>query len=204
MTKIALLGGTGGCGSAFLEYALAANHSIVLVARTPSKVTHTHDNLTVVQGDGTVSQDVIDACAGCDMVVCCAGSKPGSPVIMEALATNVVAACKAHSIERCYFITSLGMGGSSPTVRCVLGCVVSWDAIHDYEAADHIILEAGFTAVRPTELTDKGDPAGKYLATSATGMGLGALHKSDVGKFLCDEVTKNEWGGKPVQVYKAK
>jgi len=206
MTKIALLGGTGGCGSAFLEYALAANHSIVLLARTPSKVKLTHANLTVVQGDGTVSQDVMDVCAGCDIVICAAGSAPGSPLIMESLATNVVAACQAHGIDRCYFITSLGMGGSSPTVRFVLGCVVSWDNIHDCEAADRIILEAGagFTAVRPNELTDKGDPVGKYLATSATGMGLGALHKGDVGKFLCDEIEKNDWGGKPVQLYKAK
>jgi hypothetical protein len=35
-------------------------------------------------------------------------------------------------------------------------------------------------------------------------MGMGALHKSDVGRFICDEITKNEWGGKPVQLYKAK
>ena len=198
--KIALLGGTGGCGSAFLEYALAANHSIVLLARTPSKVTLTHDRLTIVQGDGTVSQNVIDACAGCDVVVCCAGSAP----IMESLANSVVAACEAHNIERCYFITSLGMGGSSPTVRFILGCIVSWDNIHDCEAADKIILDAGFTAVRPTELTDKGGAVGKYLATNDTGMGMGALHKSDVGRFLCDEIAKNEWGGKAVQLYKAK
>ena len=44
------------------------------------------------------------------------------------------------------------------------------------------------------ELTDKGDPVGKYLATSATGMnrvswGLcTAKGDGNVGKFLCDEV----------------
>ena len=198
--KIALFGGTGGCGSAFLEYALAANHSIVLQARTPSKVTLTHDNLQVVKGDGTSADDVLAACANCDVVVSCAGSSR----IMESLAKNIVAACKAHNISRCYFITSLGMGGSSPTVRFVLGCIVSWGNIHDCEAADKIILDAGFTAIRPTELTDKGEAAGKYNATAETGMGLGALHKKDVGLFICDEITKNEWGGRPVQLYKAK
>jgi uncharacterized protein YbjT (DUF2867 family) len=200
MVKVALFGGTGGCGSAFLEYALAAKHSIVLQARTPSKVTTTDENLKVIQGDGTSADDVLKACEGCDVVVSCAGSSR----IMEALAKNVVSACKAHNIERCYFITSLGMGGSSPTVRFVLGCIVSFGNIKDCEAADKLILEAGFTAIRPTELTDKGDAAGKYLATSKTGMGFGALHKKDVGLFICDEITKNEWGGKPVQLYKAK
>merc|ERR1712176_1310703 len=110
----------------------------------------------------------------------------------------------AHGIERCYFITSLGMGGSSPTIRFVLGCIVGFANIHDCEAADKIILDAGFTAIRPTELTDKGEPDGKYNATSDTGMGMGALHKKDVGLFISDEISKNEWGGKPVQLYKAK
>lgn len=200
MMKIGLLGGTGGCGSAFLKHALEANHSVVVQARTPSKVTITHENLTVVQGDGTSAGDVHALCAGCDVVVSCAGSGR----IMESLAKNVVAACKAHNIERCYFITSLGMGGSSPTIRFVLGCIVGWDNIHDCEAADKIILQAGFTAVRPTELTDKGEPAGKYNATAENGMAMGAVHKDDVGLFISDEIAKNQWGGKPVQVYKAK
>jgi len=200
MVKIGLFGGTGGCGSAFLKYALEANHMITLQARTPSKVTVSHENLSVVQGDGTSAEDVLALCAGCDVVVSCAGSSR----IMETLATNIVAACKEHKIERCYFITSLGMGGSSPTVRFVLGCVVSWGNIHDCEAADKLILDAGFTAIRPTELTDKGEPAGKYHATAETGMAMSALHKSDVGLFICDEISKNEWSGKPVQLYKAK
>ena len=124
---------------------------------------------------------------------------------MEALARNVVDACKTHGIDRCYFITSLGMGGSSPTIRFVLGCVVGFANIRDCEAADKLILDAGFTAVRPTELTDKGDPSGKYDATAETGMSMaGAVHKGDVGLFLCDEISKNEWGGKAVQIYKAK
>merc|ERR1719343_1411020 len=200
MVKIALLGGTGGCGSAFLQHALAANHTVVLQARTPSKVTTQHANATVVQGDGTSAEDVKAVCAGCDVVVSCAGGA----VIMESLATNVVAACKHHTIDRCYFITSLGMGGSSPTIRFILGCIVGWGNIHDCEAADKLILDAGYTAIRPTELTDKGEPSGKYNATAETGMGMGALHKSDVGLFICDEISKNEWAGKPVQLYKAK
>jgi len=200
MVKIALFGGTGGCGSAFLNFALEAGHSIALQARTPSKVTVTHENLKVVQGDGTSAEDVLAVCEGCDVVVSCAGSAR----IMEVLAKNIVAACKAHNVERCYFITSLGMGGSSPTIRFILGCIVSFANINDCEAADKLILDAGFTAIRPTELTDAGEPAGKYNATSETGMGMGALHKSDVGLFISDEITKNEWGGKPVQLYKAK
>merc|ERR1711862_336883 len=141
-----------------------------------------------------------DLCAGCDVVVSCAGGGK----IMGELASNVVAACRDHGIERCYFITSLGMGGSSPTIRFVLGCVVGFGNIEDCEAADRLILKSGFTAVRPTELTEKGKAAGRYNATIETGMGLGAVHKRDVGLFICDEIAKNEWAGRAVQVYKAK
>jgi putative NADH-flavin reductase len=52
MVKIGLFGGTGGCGSAFLKYALEANHMITLQARTPSKVTVSHENLSVVHVTG--------------------------------------------------------------------------------------------------------------------------------------------------------
>ncbi len=201
MVKIALLGGTGGCGSAFADHALAAGHYVVLLARTPSKITSTHENLKVVQGDGTSAEDVLALSDGCDVVVTCMGG----PMVMEAAARNVVAACNAQDIKRCYFITALGFGGSSPTVRCIIGFFfVGWPSIYDYEAADKLILEAGFTVIRPTELTVKGEPAGKYNATAATGMGMGAVHKSDVGLFICDEIAKNEWGGKAVSIYKAK
>eukprot|EP00584_Thalassiosira_punctigera_P001214 CAMPEP_0172543524 /NCGR_PEP_ID=MMETSP1067-20121228/13891_1 /TAXON_ID=265564 ORGANISM="Thalassiosira punctigera, Strain Tpunct2005C2" /NCGR_SAMPLE_ID=MMETSP1067 /ASSEMBLY_ACC=CAM_ASM_000444 /LENGTH=62 /DNA_ID=CAMNT_0013329955 /DNA_START=16 /DNA_END=200 /DNA_ORIENTATION=+ len=62
---------------------------------------------------------------------------------MKAVATNIIAACDMHDIKRCYFVTSLGMGGSSPTVRFVLGCVVGFANIADYDAADKKILDAG-------------------------------------------------------------
>ena len=200
MVNIALFGGTGAVGSAFAEYALEAKHSVVLQARTPTKVKITHEKLQIVQGDGTSSDDVVAICEGCDVIVSCAGNSR----IMESLATNMVHAAKIHNIKRCYFVTSLGIGGSSPVVRFLLGCMVGWGNIHDYEAADKIILEAGFTTIRPTGLTDKGDPDGKYFATSKTGIRNGSLHKKDVALFICEEITNNVWGGKSLQLYAAK
>ena len=88
--------------------------------------------------------------------------------------------------------------------------IVGWENIYDCEAADTIILDAGFTAVRPTELTDSGDPAGVYTATADSGMSFrGAVHKGDVGRFLCDEIEEGKWVkaagtklGVAVQLYK--
>jgi putative NADH-flavin reductase len=74
MVNIALFGATGACGSFFLEHALAANHSIVMLARIPSEVSITNDNLKVVQGDAPSDQDVKAVCEGCDVVVSCTGN----------------------------------------------------------------------------------------------------------------------------------
>ena len=63
-------------------------------------------------------------------------------------------------------------------------------------------MDAGYAPVRPTELTDKEEPAGKYFAASETGMG--ALRKKYVGLFVCGEIDKSEWSGKPVQLCKAR
>jgi hypothetical protein len=42
------------------------------------------------------------------------------------------------------------MGGSSPFIPFVLGLITGFVNIRDYEAADKLPLDFGFTAVRPT------------------------------------------------------
>ena len=46
--------------------------------------------------------------------------------------------------------------------RCLLGCMIGFDNIRDYEAADTTITRAGFTVVRPTGLSEE-EGTGKYL-----------------------------------------
>ena len=67
--KIALLGATGGTGVAFLEMALEAGHDVTCVARTPSKITTTHERLEVLEGDVRRPQTLTPAFAGRDAVV---------------------------------------------------------------------------------------------------------------------------------------
>ena len=50
--NIAVFGGTGGLGKALVTQGLEAGHEVLVLARTPEKMTVTHDALTVVQGDG--------------------------------------------------------------------------------------------------------------------------------------------------------
>ena len=45
--KIAVLGATGGSGVEFVKEALSAEHEVVAVVRTPSKLKIQHDKLKV-------------------------------------------------------------------------------------------------------------------------------------------------------------
>ena len=62
--KIGLLGITGGVGQRFAKLALSRGHTIVALARTPSKVNVPRSpNLIVIQGDSTSSEAICDFAA---------------------------------------------------------------------------------------------------------------------------------------------
>jgi len=197
MVLVGVIGGTGGCGVPLINYLLDKGYSVQMLARTPEKVEQ-KDNpeVTVIKGDALNEEDIVQVCQDVDILISCAGGGPGVR-IMEKLASNVVKA----KPKRCYFITSLGMGGSSTAVNLLLSLVVGRKNIVDCDKADSLILENGYTVVRPCEL--KGDPLGDYYATSKTGMSIKAISKTDVALFLANCVENTEWDGKPVQLYNA-
>jgi len=115
MVLVGLVGATGGCGTAFLNLALERGHSVRVLARTPSKLTVEHKELTVVQGDATVQKDVETWTTGCDLIVSCVGNSD-KKMILNTVANNIVNSMP----PRCYFITSLGMNGSSGCIRLAI------------------------------------------------------------------------------------
>ena len=180
--------------------------------------------IKVISGDAAVdSEKVVELCENADIVFSCAGnvfasggnsklqeiwhmynpwSGANTGQVMEKIVTNVVAARPA----RFYCITTLGMGGSSPVIRFVLGMVVGWKNIWDYDRADELVrdgIAAGkaWTVVRPAEL--KGDGVGKFLATEESGIAINGIARADVALFLAGCVGENAWDGKEVQLYKA-
>ena len=58
---IALFGPTGRVGREVMQRALAAGHRVTAVARTPAKVTVTHQHLEVLAADATRPEQVLAA-----------------------------------------------------------------------------------------------------------------------------------------------
>lgn len=206
---IAVLGGTGGAGQHFVRLALERGHDVRVLARTPAKVERQQGsplpvNLTVVKGDSTSEADVSALCAGCDLVVSAVGAPPRAPQqIMRLTAANILASKPPRVIA----VSSLGLCGTSPTVRFILTLVAGARNIEDAESADLLLRSATdkckVVVVRPTALSEQ-PGTGKYLATRESGMAMAALSKQDLALFLADMITDTSLDSSDgVQLYAA-
>ena len=129
------------------------------------------------------------------------GSGLGGLTAANILAANMTQMAKPAKV---IVISSLGLGGSSPLIRCMLSLIAGPDNIRDTEAMDLLVRCAAhpFVVVRPAALADA--PAkGAYRATEATGAALFPISRADVAKFLFDALTDKQWDYKAVQLYAA-
>lgn len=76
--NIAIFGATGKTGLILIEKALLEGHRVVVFARTPSKISLKHHNLSLVKGELTESAKIEEAIQGMDAVISLLGPLPGS------------------------------------------------------------------------------------------------------------------------------
>lgn len=212
--KVGVLGGTGNVGQVVVEEALKKGYSIIILARDPAKVKITNERLEVRKGDATSAEDVKRLCEACDVVVSVVGGTPTSGWVC----TPTVKALLAANPKRMMVLTSLGVNGSSPTVRFLLHHCIN-RAIHgsseleekslfrDAETADALVQGApgAWVLVRPTYMEDL-PPTGQYLATAQENVGCGwmfnPVSKSDVAKFFVEHLEDKRWDRTPVHIHK--
>lgn len=105
--NILVLGGTGSCGTFFVQHALEAGHNVRVLTRSPEKITKErfvwaeHPNVEPKKGDLNAPDDLLEACSNITCVVSLAGPAIGAKVSMmpEAI-RNTVAAMRVHGIKR--------------------------------------------------------------------------------------------------------
>lgn len=71
---------------------------MTVLARTPDKLTVTHDRLTVIKGDATSKDDLRKAIAGADAVLSCLGSGIIPSASLQAL-EHCFSLCSASSVH---------------------------------------------------------------------------------------------------------
>ena len=120
---------------------------------------------------------------------------------MSLVASNILEASPAKLI----LISSLGIGGSAESIRCILTLIAGSGNIGDAEVADQLGRSATcpWLVVRPAGLSDA-PGTGKYLATEDTGASLRPLSRADVAQFLLDALKEKRWERKALQLYAAR
>jgi D-arabinose 1-dehydrogenase-like Zn-dependent alcohol dehydrogenase len=156
--KIAVLGATGGVGTHFVEYALAAGHEVTVLARTPSKVSRAVD-VAVVQGDAMDVDAVRDAVAGADVVVSALGSTrgPGRETSLRRMGSTLAVALEGGSAPRVIWCASEGIDGEIPGLTGAMIMKLLAKPLADHRAALDALTTAGvpLTVARPRALNDK-------------------------------------------------
>jgi putative NADH-flavin reductase len=181
----------------FLKLALDKGHAVKALARTPSKLTLSHPNLEVVQGDVLNGQDVLRTVKGCSMVVSLFGHVKGSPEWLQTHGTqHIVEAMQQEKIDK---IISLSGGGlpypaqdkpkfADHLIRGIMKVVAS--KILNDAIAHHKVLEKSGTRwiiVRGPRLTND-KKIGKYRVGWVGVNASTKISRADLADFILTQV----------------
>lgn len=108
---IAVLGGTGMVGGFILQEALAQGYRLRVLARSPQKLEHLKDLITIVQGDARDAEVLDELLTGSDFVVSALGPARGdgdAALMISTVATgHIIQLMPKHNIQR-YLLVSGG------------------------------------------------------------------------------------------------
>ena len=165
--KIAVFGGTGQTGKAFVTQALQAGHKVRVLARTPEKMDLVHDHLQVLKGDVTHQADVQQALEGQDIAVCTIGGNGLSDASTRTIGTgHIITAMKSMQIKKLVVCSVLGIGGSKKHLG-MMGHMVLKTILkkprQDHEAQEELVYNSGleWVIIRPPQLIN-GPSSGTY------------------------------------------
>lgn len=199
LVRIALLGATGQTGSLVLQQALAAGDEIVALARTPGKLTVSHERLRVVAGDATRPDDIARALDGADAVLSVIGSRTLRPdTICTDSARAVLDAMRATGVRRFVCISGAGLNDNAGLlIQRMIRPTLLRNVFADAVAQDTLIRasDRDWTIVRPYRLTNgAGETA--YQVSDApfkSPVFIRWTRRADVADCMLHEVRQNRY-----------
>jgi uncharacterized protein len=153
--RIAVLGASGATGRELVKQALERGHSVVALARDPTRLdVAPSPALEVAQADVMEPASVSAALEGVDAVVSGLGIRKGDPA--GTLTAGARALAQARP-PRMVWLGALGAGASTGKAGLVYGLImriVAGSELADKRQADDVAVAAGATLVHPGPLTD--------------------------------------------------
>ncbi|XP_023332322.1 flavin reductase (NADPH) isoform X2 [Eurytemora carolleeae] len=176
--RIAVFGATGGTGLQLLEQALAANHHVTAIVRTPAKIKMTHENLKVVTGDVFNTESIVAAMKknGLKRLVLC-----------HSWYTDPESRGEAIFLIRWFLL---------PMIRTVLDNMRETELWLETECAD-----IDYTVVRPGGLTNGQltDTEIKHIEGPHV-KGSSRITRADVARFMLNTASTQEFIKKQVAI----
>jgi len=175
-----------------VQQALAANHGVTAFVRDPGRLTVTHANLRVVQGDVSDAARVNSAVANQDVVISALGVATPlkhDPVVVRGV-RNVITSMQRQGVRRLIYLSFIGVEESRSAAGFVLRHIAQLplrQEIADHESKEALVKESSldWTIVRAPKLTNAGR-TGKFrtgVDIVASSM-LPLLSRADLADFL--------------------
>jgi putative NADH-flavin reductase len=196
MTRLFVLGATGGTGRAVVGQALARGHRVTAFVRSPDKL-GARDNLTVVRGDPRRSDELRAALVDHDAAISTLGPIGlGRTTIVADGARATVAAMLAAGVRR---LVIVGMGArfaQGPLTALLRGTFLR-EIARDSAEMERVVMASAldWTIARPPRLTDAAF-TGAYrvevdrMPSRRWSPALATLGRADLAGYLLDEVER--------------
>jgi len=187
-----VLGGTSGTGLETVKLALQRGHQVTAMARRPSRMTLTHDNLSTIKGDVMDIAPVEAAVAGMDVVIMAIGIGPTQKhvTVFSHGTANVLAAMDKSGVRRLMVVTGIGAGDSKGHggffYDYLLQPLLLRTLYADKDRAELLLKESvlDWTIVRPGFLTDEAGQSNYRVITDLEGITSGDIARADVAHYM--------------------
>jgi putative NADH-flavin reductase len=199
--KICIFGASGATGKVLTQMAMERGFDVVAFVRSLAAKEQLPPGVTSIVGDLYSRNDVEQALAGCEAVICALGPRPNSADIFCADATqNIIEAMKAQGVRRLLCITG-AMIGDYPYLSWFMRWMKNYyqkqqpalarDRSEQEQRVEASELE--WTLVKPPRLTNG---RGRGRVQSGENLQVGALSsisRVDVSRFILDQVESTEY-----------
>jgi putative NADH-flavin reductase len=206
--KIALLGGTGRIGSHVLTWALQNGHEVTALARTAGSIAPAA-GLTIISGQATDRDAVVDVISGADAVVSALGPRGArTPALLATAAGHIVSAMDKAGTRRLVAVSAAGAFiKADPDIGAVVKLVlprIFAKQFADVRQMESVIgaSDLDWTLVRPSRLVDSAGTGRYRVRPDYPPPGGRKIARSDVAHFIAGALTEKSWvGSRPALAY---
>lgn len=202
VSKIVVVGATGGTGRAVVLQALERQYLVTALVRDPAALDIAHPRLRIVRGNVLDYGTVTEAVRGQDAVVCTLGHKRFfyPTRILSTGTSHILRAMEAEGVSRLICQTSLGLGHSAGRMGLYYSLFVIpvilpfyfWDKARQERAV--AASDTAWTIVRPTVLTNAaGRGAVRHGGDVGSLIWTRRVARADVARFLLDQLSDEQY-----------